>query len=101
MFASVLIVSEASRTLPVGLSGIIGQYQVDWGLLLAGATLTTLPVIILFSFCRAAFCRGVDRRRCEIVKQQYYARRTPPQPSPKGREFPLSLGEGPGVRCIT
>jgi len=24
---------------------------------------------------------------------------TPPQPSPKGRETPLSFGEGPGVRC--
>lgn len=38
MFASVLILSDANRTLPVGLAGIIGQYQVDWGLLLAGAT---------------------------------------------------------------
>jgi multiple sugar transport system permease protein len=59
MFASVLIVSEASRTLPVGLAGIIGQYQVDWGLLLAGATLTTLPVIILFSFVGRHFVEGL------------------------------------------
>jgi ABC-type glycerol-3-phosphate transport system permease component len=35
---------EAFRTIPVGLAGIVGQYQVDWGLLLAGATIATLPV---------------------------------------------------------
>ncbi len=35
MFASVIIISDANRTVPVGLAGIIGQYQVDWGLLLA------------------------------------------------------------------
>lgn len=59
MFASVLILSDANRTLPVGLAGIIGQYQVDWGLLLAGATVTTLPVLILFSFVGRSFIEGL------------------------------------------
>ncbi len=59
MFASVLIISDANRTLPVGLAGIIGQYQIDWGLLLAGATVTTLPVLILFSFVGRSFIEGL------------------------------------------
>jgi ABC-type glycerol-3-phosphate transport system permease component len=59
MFASVLILSDANRTVPVGLAGIIGQYQVDWGLLLAGATLTMLPVLILFSFVGRHFIEGL------------------------------------------
>lgn len=59
MFASVLIISDDKRTLPVGLAGIIGQYQIDWGLLLAGASLTALPVIILFSFVGRSFVRGL------------------------------------------
>jgi ABC-type glycerol-3-phosphate transport system permease component len=59
MFASVLILSDANRTLPVGLAGIIGQYQVDWGLLLAGATVTTLPVLILFSLVGRNFIEGL------------------------------------------
>ena len=59
MFASILVNSEASRTLPVGLAGIIGQYQIDWGLLLAGATLTTLPVILLFSLVGRHFVEGL------------------------------------------
>jgi ABC-type glycerol-3-phosphate transport system permease component len=59
MFASVLILSDAHRTVPVGLAGIIGQYQVDWGLLLAGATLTMLPVLLLFSFVGRNFIEGL------------------------------------------
>ncbi len=59
MFASVLIISDANRTLPVGLAGIIGQYQIDWGLLMAGATLTTLPVLILFALVGRNFVEGL------------------------------------------
>ncbi|MCA9903970.1 MAG: carbohydrate ABC transporter permease [Anaerolineae bacterium] len=59
MFASVLILSESNRTLPVGLAGIVGQYQIDWGLLLAGATMTTLPVLILFAAFGRNFVEGL------------------------------------------
>ncbi|WP_119070740.1 carbohydrate ABC transporter permease [Aggregatilinea lenta] len=59
IFSSILIISEANRTLPVGLAGIIGQYQIDWGLLLAGATATTLPVLILFSLVGRNFVEGL------------------------------------------
>ncbi len=59
MFASILIISDANRTVPVGLAGIIGQYQVDWGLLLAGATVTTLPVLFLFSLVGRNFVAGL------------------------------------------
>jgi len=59
MFASVLIISDTNRTLPVGLAGIIGQYQIDWGLLLAGATLTTVPVLILFALVGRYFVEGL------------------------------------------
>lgn len=59
MFASVLISGEASRTIPVGLAGIVGQYQVDWGLLLAGATIATLPVLFLFSLVGRNFVEGL------------------------------------------
>jgi multiple sugar transport system permease protein len=59
IFASILIISEANRTVPVGLAGIIGQYQVDWGLLLAGATVTTLPVLALFGLVGRNFVEGL------------------------------------------
>lgn len=59
LFAAVLIQGDARKTIPVGLAGIIGQYQVDWGLMLAGATLTTLPVIALFAFIGRYFVTGL------------------------------------------
>ena len=59
MFASILILSDGQRTLPVGLAGIIGQYQIDWGLLLAGATLITVPVVILFAMIGRYFIAGM------------------------------------------
>ena len=59
LFASVLILSDAKRTMPVGFAGIIGQYQIDWGLLLAGATLAILPVVALFSLVGRWFVAGL------------------------------------------
>lgn len=59
LFASVLIVSDARRTIPVGFAGIIGQYQIDWGLLLAGATAAIVPVVILFALVGRWFVSGL------------------------------------------
>ncbi len=59
LFASVLIISDAKRTIPVGFAGIIGQYQIDWGLLLAGATLAMLPVLVLFAIIGRNFVAGL------------------------------------------
>ncbi len=58
-FASQLIIDEAKRTLPVGLAGIIGQYQIDWGLLAAGGVFMVLPVVILFAFVGLYFVEGL------------------------------------------
>jgi multiple sugar transport system permease protein len=59
LFASVMIVSDANRTIPVGFAGIIGQYQIDWGLLLAGATLAIVPVVLLFAVVGRNFVSGL------------------------------------------
>ena len=59
MFASIMISGDDLKTLPVGLASIVGQYQIDWGFLLAGATLASLPVIILFIFVGKYFVRGL------------------------------------------
>jgi ABC-type glycerol-3-phosphate transport system permease component len=48
LFASVLITSAEKRTLPLGLSALIGQYTTDWGMLMAGGVLTALPIVAVF-----------------------------------------------------
>jgi ABC-type glycerol-3-phosphate transport system permease component len=59
VFASQLIVSDGLKTLPIGLSAIMGQYNVHWGLLMAGASLTMLPVALLFAAIGRYFVRGL------------------------------------------
>ena len=59
LFASILISGDDLKTLPVGLAGIVGQYQIDWGFLLSGAVLASLPVIILFVFIGKYFVSGL------------------------------------------
>ncbi len=50
LYANTFINSDELRTLSVGLDSLIGEYTTDWGQLLAGGVLMTLPVVILFAF---------------------------------------------------
>ncbi len=59
LFASILVSGDDLKTLPVGLAGIVGQYQIDWGFLLSGAVLASLPVILLFVFIGKYFVSGL------------------------------------------
>ncbi len=59
VFASQLIVGDEMKTLPIGLSQIMGQYTVNWGLLMAGTVFTMLPAIIPFIFFGRYFVQGL------------------------------------------
>lgn len=59
VFASQFIVSDYLATLPIGLKGIIGQYTVDWGLVMAATVFTLLPSVILFILIGRFFVRGL------------------------------------------
>lgn len=56
---SVLTQTAAVRTLPFGLQLFQSQNQVNWGLTLAAATLTMLPVIILFALVQEKVIEGL------------------------------------------
>lgn len=45
--------------MPVGISTLQGQFQTHYGIMMAGASLTALPVIILFLFLQKYFIRGI------------------------------------------
>jgi multiple sugar transport system permease protein len=54
--------SAAKRTLPVGLAYFQELYQYaqpDWGLLMAGSLITTVPVMIIFLFSQKFFVEGI------------------------------------------
>jgi multiple sugar transport system permease protein len=59
VFASQLLISDDLTTLPIGLSNIMGQYTINWGLLMAGTVCTVLPAIIPFLFVGRYFVGGL------------------------------------------
>lgn len=59
VFASQFVLSDSLDTLPIGLKAIIGQYTVDWGLVMAGAVFTLLPTVLLFAVVGRFFVGGL------------------------------------------
>jgi multiple sugar transport system permease protein len=51
-FALMLTTSSGSRTWPVGLQLMVGEFQLPWGMLAAGGVISILPIIILFALFR-------------------------------------------------
>lgn len=48
LFASTFMKSYENWTLPMGIASFQGQYTTNWGTLMAGSVLITVPVVILF-----------------------------------------------------
>ncbi len=56
----VLTTSESMRTLPVGLALFAqSEHSVDWGALLAGSTVATLPVVVAFLIFQRQIVEGL------------------------------------------
>lgn len=50
---------ESFRTLPVGLAFYLGKQSIDWGHLMAGASLSALPILILFALFQKKIINGL------------------------------------------
>jgi len=60
LFPLILIDSAAKRTLPVGLAMFTqGPYSTDWGALMAGSTISSLPIVILFLIFQREIIEGI------------------------------------------
>lgn len=46
-------------TLPIGLATLSGLYRVEWGMIMSGAVLTTLPMLIVFYLTRHHLISGL------------------------------------------
>jgi len=46
-------------TLPIGLATLSGLYRIEWGMIMAGAVLTTLPVMVVFYLTRHHLISGL------------------------------------------
>jgi ABC-type glycerol-3-phosphate transport system permease component len=59
LYANTFISSSDRRTVSVGLQSLIGEYTTNWGLLMAGAVVTTLPIVIAFFFVQRQLTQGL------------------------------------------
>lgn len=50
---------QQDYTLSLGLQGYISQHYVEWNLLMAAATIFTVPIIIIFFFAQKQFIEGI------------------------------------------
>lgn len=60
MFLPMLVVySDASRTLPMGLMFFFGKYTADHSLIAAGVTICTLPIVVIYTLFQKNFIQGM------------------------------------------
>jgi multiple sugar transport system permease protein len=59
LFALMLTTSQGSRTWPVGLQLMIGEFQLPWGIFSAGGIISIIPIIIFFAIVQRSIIRGI------------------------------------------
>lgn len=61
LWPQVILQDQAKYTLPVGLAGMLGlpEFETQYGVLMAGATLAVLPVLFLFIVLQRDFIAGL------------------------------------------
>lgn len=59
LFALIFVEDNSLKTITVGLKGMISNTETNWGIIIAGMTLSTAPIIILFLAAQKQFIRGM------------------------------------------
>lgn len=55
----VVLRTDQKYTLPLGLAGLVGVYSQEYGMLMAGTLISTLPIILLFLGMQREFVSGI------------------------------------------
>ncbi|MBV9175364.1 MAG: carbohydrate ABC transporter permease [Chloroflexi bacterium] len=58
-FALTFMNSTEMRTIPVGLTSFFAEHSVDWGLVMAGSVVASVPVVVLFGLLSRYFVQGL------------------------------------------
>lgn len=59
-FALIFVSDEAKKTVPIGLLAFQGEMHAEWSVLLAGLTISAIPIIIFFIFTQKYFIAGLS-----------------------------------------
>lgn len=61
IWPSVVLLSDQLFTVPIGLVAFQGRHSTDWGPLMAGYTLASIPIVILFAITTRTFIEGLTQ----------------------------------------
>lgn len=59
MYASIFINTPLKKTIQVGMKDFVGQYTIEWGLLMSAVTLSLIPVILFFAVVQKNLVGGL------------------------------------------
>ena len=59
LFALMLTTGQGSRTWPVGLQLMVGEFQMPWGTLSAGGIISIVPIVVFFAIVQRALVQGL------------------------------------------
>jgi ABC-type glycerol-3-phosphate transport system permease component len=59
LFALIIMTNKELRTLPVGIIDFVGQYETNWGNLMAASIILALPVFFMFMFIQKQLIAGL------------------------------------------
>lgn len=60
MYASIFINTTLKKTIQVGMQDFIGQYSVDWGLLMSAVVIGVIPVLLFFALVQKNLVTGLS-----------------------------------------
>jgi len=58
-FGLIIISSDINKTLPVGLATMVSAHDLNWGDVLAGAFLISVPLLLMLTFVSKYFVKGL------------------------------------------
>lgn len=59
LWAQTLMATESTRTVTVGLAFFVGQFQINWPMLMAATLVASLPSVLLYVFLQRALVSGL------------------------------------------
>lgn len=59
MWAQTLLSTESTRTVTVGLAFFVGQFQINWPMLMAATLVASLPSVLLYAFLQRVLVSGL------------------------------------------
>ena len=59
LYPLIMTTDDSYKTLPAGIASFMGTHVVEYGVIMAGACLSILPILIVYLFAQKQFVQGI------------------------------------------